>query len=226
MNIQQIEIKTVLGKDEQIFSQLRSDLQIILKAEKNLIQAYKTFSTNMRQKIYTKEYIEAMKQIFQDTAIQYEGITKKRQDLADLIDTKMLPSLNSYISEVKEIKNTLVEYEKKVIQADNKLQEKIHAESTKQETKIEKAVEAYREANLNVKIFSKKMQKQLDKYMHNKNQELKCLILHLANKQMLIDAESLKSLSILTQNVNNHKEKEETENFLETVVGRTNNLEN
>lgn len=43
----------------------------------------------------------------------------------------MLPSLNSYLTEVKEIKNTLSEYERMQIQADNKLQEKVHAEATK-----------------------------------------------------------------------------------------------
>lgn len=140
MNIQQVEIKTILGKDEYIFTQLKADLNVVLKAEKNLIIAYTAFANNLKTKIFPKEYIEAMKQIFLDTANQYENITKKRQDLVrlselvcrctngcfeimkvNLIDTKMLPSLNSYISEVKEIKSTLNEYEKKQISADNKL---------------------------------------------------------------------------------------------------------
>lgn len=51
----------MLGKDEFIFTQLKADLMVVLKAEKNLVAAYGTFSKNMREKIFPKEYIEAMK---------------------------------------------------------------------------------------------------------------------------------------------------------------------
>lgn len=71
----------VLGKDEYVFNQLRSDLNVVLKAEKNLVAAYALFAKNMREKIFTKEYIEAMKQIFLDTATQYENISKKRMEM-------------------------------------------------------------------------------------------------------------------------------------------------
>lgn len=158
-----------------------------------------------------------MKSIYEQVEIALKATLNDKKHYVELIDTKIVPSLNGQLDQNKAKKANLLDYTSK-LNIERQREEKRN-QNANDETKQKELYQALENAKREKMQAAQTMNTQYTIYVNEKNAETKAMFQHYLNSLLVICAIGLQEFSKTANFIHHTDERSETEQHLAQMLG-------